>query len=135
MGAAEAPIQLATWGGDTLAPMSATVTIFNTSPMQISLMVNNGNQVMIGGTWAPLYVPQSSTAVSFDPGGPLPNALGPGTNSITVIPSGSPQPMSFQINVPTNAPVQSLQLYLSLGNNSVSWVLLNGGFVAGSGSV
>ncbi len=110
----------------------APVTIFNTNQLPISVGVNQGRSVRIGGASVPGLAPQASSAVGWNSGSPQPDALGPGTNHLTVMAEGSGQPASVVVNIPGNMPWMSVQLYLFADSQNVNWVLLNNGqYVAG----
>ena len=114
-----------------------SVSLFNTNSLPVQVTVNNGTTVAIQGASWPQLAPQTPASgnPNWDYGGPSPNTLGPGTNSLTVTPQGMMQPFVFQVGIPGNFQWQSVQLYLFVDTSgSLAWVLLNGGSFVSSGT-
>ena len=87
-----------------------SVSLFNTNSLPVQVTVNNGPNVAIQGASWPQLAPQTPASgnPNWDYGGPSPNTLGPGTNSLTVTPQGMMQPFVFQVGIPGSFQWQSV---------------------------
>ena len=107
--------------------MQVSVTIFNTSSLDLRISINSGNPFTLPGVSpAQNWLPTSSASVTWSATGAGPGALGPGSNLLTVV-SGSGTPQSVPMNLPGGLPWMSLQIYLFPGLEAVSWMVLNNG--------
>ena len=119
--------------------MAVPVNIFNASTQTITVVVNGGPQVSIGGTgatagWQPVSQP-ASAGVSYSPGYPAPNVIGNlEVNNVTATVQGVPiGGAPFYFSLPTNYAVGSVQLYLFFGSvQSANWIALTDGKVCGT---
>jgi hypothetical protein len=117
---------------------NVAVALFNTNSSSLQIVVNNGSPVSIAGTGpSQNWVPQqpNPNPISANNGYPAPNVFGVmAPNQVQVIVNGTPVSAPLQISIPQSAPVFSLQLYIFFSYSSVSWTLLNGGQLIGSGT-
>jgi hypothetical protein len=117
---------------DDCCSVVAPATVFNTGTLGLALSINNGALVNVPATSPETWLP-GSEAISFQPSPPQPGVLGPGTNYLTVTPVGSIAPIAFQVDLPSSIQYRSLELYLFVGPNSLSWTALNDGQPIASG--
>jgi hypothetical protein len=108
-------------------PSAATVNIFNANTLTLQVSVNNGAQFSVAGASVPGWVPQGPAAggSSWSNHGPAPNALGPGTNIVTVTSQGG-APIRVTVALP-DVQWSSVQFYVFFSWSTVSWVALNNG--------
>jgi hypothetical protein len=115
---------------------SPKISIFNTSPFNISMSVNNGSNFTIAGVPNGAWSPQTpaSGGPSWNNGRPAPNVLAPGANYMSILPAGSPMPLATTVMLSEGLQWTSLQLFIFLNSyDDVSWTVLNGGqFVGGN---
>lgn len=119
----------------------AKAFLFNTSGVGITISINNGSFFEIsaanGSSWLP-SVPNSSITFVANTA-PSPGQIGLGSNMISFYPSsrGPAASCNFNLSIPTNTSIDSLQLYLfQAGQGSFTWVTnINGDYCKeGSGS-
>jgi hypothetical protein len=129
-----------------MAANTVPVSLFNASSQSVTFTVNQGVQVAVSGTGPSLnWQPQtqaSGTGPTYSPGYPAQNVVGNlGVNQVQAFVKGSPiggGPFSFSL--PSNYPVNSVQMYLFFANvQSASWLILTDGMICaqqmGSGPV
>ncbi len=112
------------------------VILFNANPLWVTIGVNASlNPVSIGPATSALgWRPQSNgTAIQLTPsGGPAPNVLAIGANSLAITPFKSPVPRTVTVVLP-NIQWISVQLYVFFDSTTTTnWIILNQGqFVVG----
>ena len=108
------------------------VYIFNASAEQIKVSINNGDYFSVESANVTTWLPSSpAKAPEFiNNTHPGQGQLGLGVNLITMYPatSGPKSAVNFELRVPTEVRVSSLQLYLFWKDaEHVAWAALNGG--------
>ncbi|HFZ8993193.1 TPA: hypothetical protein ACIPUI_000241 [Citrobacter freundii] len=109
-----------------------TAYIFNASAEQIKVSVNNGDFFSVDQANATSWIPSISakTPEFVNNTNPGMGQFGLGTNQITMYPAttGPSHSVNFELNIPKNVTVRSLQLYLFWKDaEHVAWAALNGG--------
>lgn len=111
--------------------MSVTISVFNANTEMVNININNGSGFSINGTTSAVsYYPLMPTPADTPAFGshPGPNVLAPGSNALVIAPTGTNQPSLFQVAIPTDQQITSLQLYVFWGSETtVGYALLNAG--------
>jgi len=114
----------------------AKAFLFNTSSVPITVSINNGAFFEIsaanGSSWLPSVPNSPITLVASTT--PSPGEIGLGSNMVSFYPSmaGPAESSNFTLSIPTNTPIESLQLYLfQADQESFAWVTnINGNYCA-----
>ncbi len=114
----------------------ANAYLFNTSSMAIKVSINNGPFFEIpaanASSWRPA-APNQPIPFVANPA-PAPGQIGLGSNMITFYPSmeGPARSSNFTLSIPSNTPIESLQLYFFRADQGsfACMTNINGGYSA-----
>lgn len=108
------------------------VSVFNSQTAAVNVIVNGAPSFAIPGTSTAIefipQVPAASVAPTFSLLGPGQNVFGPGTNYVSVSPTGTVVTKTFEVSLSSSIQYISLQVYVfSNGADAVTLAVLQNG--------